>query len=321
MRSHPNPIVTLLLITPFLTELLSNNLPPSVFFNPVVLLFLATISYGFPVLLLRELACRKRMGIAGLICLGVLYGIINEGIIAKTFYLASGVPIDLFTGYGRVLGINVPWAILISVWHAFHALLYPILLTYYIFPDQRDEPWLSRQATTALVVPTVLMTTLIFFTRSKQREPGLLPHYILMLLGMGLLVWIAIKVARPAALTGEKVFRVKPLFWGVAAFFSLFFILILFAGAKVPVVMFYGYSAVVFALLFRWLFKQSSLPVMTCLLFALGDDILLTLFAFIPAIRQGSIEKLTANAAFLVVFGFLIARLRRDSRSLLPPPS
>lgn len=60
---------------------------------------------------------------------------------------------------------------------------------------------------------------------------------------------------------------------------------------------------------------------MTCLLFALGDDIFLTLFAFIPAIRQGFIEKLTANAAFLAVFGFLFARLRRDSRSLMSPPS
>ena len=316
MRSRLKPVVILILIAPFLTELLSNNLPPSVFFHPVVFLFLATIGYGFPLLLLRELACRKRMGIAGMICLGLVYGIINEGILAKTFYMAVGVPINTFTGYGRVLGVNVPWAILISVWHAFHALLYPIFITYYFFTDHRDEPWLSRKAAIGLAIPTGLMLTLAFFGHSKGKGPGLASHYVLMLLCMGLLVWIATRIARPAALTGETVFRLKPVCCGVAAFFGLFFIPIIFAGAKVPVAVFYGYTFVVFAVLFRWLFKQPTLPVMTCLLFALGDDTLFTVFAFIPSIRQASVEKLTANTAFLVIFGFLIARLRKDSHVL-----
>ena len=60
----------LLLGTPVLTELLCNNLPPSVFFNPVVFLFLATVGYGFPVLLFWGFAIRKQMGLIGSIFWG-----------------------------------------------------------------------------------------------------------------------------------------------------------------------------------------------------------------------------------------------------------
>ncbi len=72
---HWKPIITVLTVTPFLTELLSNNLPPSHFFLPHVYFSLATIAYGFPVLLLREFAVRRQCGIPALLCLGLAYGI------------------------------------------------------------------------------------------------------------------------------------------------------------------------------------------------------------------------------------------------------
>src|SRR5208283_1563569 len=137
MRSHWKPIVALLLLTPFLTELLSGSQPAAKFFQPQVLLFLATVGYGIPVLLLREFAVRHRLGILGLLALGFVYGVFNEGIIAKTFYLATNVPVNNFDGYGCVYGIAIPWAVTISTWHARHALLYPIVAIYYFFPDHR----------------------------------------------------------------------------------------------------------------------------------------------------------------------------------------
>ena len=110
---HWQPILTVLLVTPFLTELLSNNLPPSFFFRPITFFCLATIAYGFPVLLLREFAVRRNLGIPALILLGIAYGMCNEGILAKTFYLAQNVPVNTFDNYGFIAGIAVPWAITI----------------------------------------------------------------------------------------------------------------------------------------------------------------------------------------------------------------
>ena len=69
MRSHWKPLLALLLTTPFLTELLSDSMPAREFFRPPVLLFLATVGYGFPILLLREFAVRRHLGLAGLFVL------------------------------------------------------------------------------------------------------------------------------------------------------------------------------------------------------------------------------------------------------------
>ena len=314
MRTHLKPILTLLLITPCLTELLSNNLPPRVFFNPVIFLFLATIGYGFPVVLLREFACRNRLGIPGLLCLGLVYGIINEGILAKTFYLAVGVPIDTFDHYGYVAGICVPWAITISVWHALHALLCPVLVVYYFFPTHRDQPWLTRTSALWLAVPTIAMSTLVFFTRSKERAPGLLPHFVLMLACMGFLVWLATKVPRTGQLTGATCFRFKPMAWGVASFLALLLVPILLSKARVMPALFYGYFAVVVLVIARWLAGRPTIPMMTCLLFFTGNNLLTVGWAMPGALRRAGISQLVADALLLVVFGLLLARLWKDSR-------
>ncbi len=303
-----------MVITPFLTELLSYNMPPPYFFNPVVFLFLATIAYGFPVLLLREVACRNRLGIIGLLCLGLVYGIINEGILAKTFYLATGVPVNTFDSYGYGAGICVPWAITISVWHALHALLYPILVVYYFFPAHRTEPWLTRKSAVGLAVPTVLVNTLVFFTRSKERAHGLLPHYILMLVCMGLLVWLATKVPRSAQFTDAKTFQLKLILCGVASFLTLLFVPVLLSKIKVAPALFYGYFAVVCAMVFRWLARRPTIAVMTCLLFATGDGLLTVVWAIPGALRHAEIPRLVTDAFFLVAFALLLARLRKDSR-------
>lgn len=222
MRSHWKPIVALLLLTPFLTELLSGNLSATVFFRPQVFLMLATVAYGFPVLLLREFAVRHRLGIFGLLTLGFVYGIFNEGIIAKTFYLATNVPINNFDGYGYAGGIAIPWAVTISIWHALHALLYPIVAVYYLFPQHRESPWLNWQGTVGLAIPTVLIGTLIFFSHGPDRPAGLLAHFILMVVMSGWLLWIATQLPASPALGGSGSFQRAALFWGGLGFLTLF---------------------------------------------------------------------------------------------------
>lgn len=314
MRAHLKPILTLLLITPCLTELLSNNMPPRAFFNPVAFLFLATVAYGFPILLLREFSCRCRLGIPGLLCLGLVYGIINEGILAKTFYLAQGVPVDTFDHYGYVLGICFPWAITISVWHALHSLLYPILVTYYFFPAQRERPWLTRTSAIWLAIPTVVMNTLVFFTRSKDRAPGQFPHFFLMLGCMGFLAWLATKAPRTGQFTDTTSFSLKPIGWGLASFLALLLVPVLLSKAKIIPALFLGYFAVAFTLIVGWLAKRPTVPVMTCLLFAIGDDLLTVVWAMPFAVPRAGIQQLVADAFLLVAFALLLARLWKDSR-------
>jgi hypothetical protein len=315
--SRWKPALTLCLIAPILTELLSTNIPPSVFFKPMIFIFLATVGYGFPVLLLREFACRRRMGFAGLICLGLVYGILNEGILAKTFYLVHGVPVNTFDNYGHVLGISVPWALTIGTWHAFHALVYPVLFVYWFFPGQRSQSWIGNKTALCLAVPAVLFNTLIFFKGQEKREPGQLPHFALMLLIMGALIWIATKLPQAPGLADSKSFRLKPVFCGILAFVLLLFVPCFVSGAKVPVLLFYAYFLLVFALIFRWLFRNPVLSLTGCLLFAVGDDLAMVLFGVIGALRHASFQKLVTDAMFAIVFVLFLARLRKEC---LPQP-
>jgi hypothetical protein len=243
-----------------------------------------------------------------------VYGIINEGIIAKTFYLAQGVPIKTFDHYGYIGVICIPWAITISVWHAFHAFLYPILVTHFFFPAHRDQPWLTRRGAIWLAVPTVLICTLKFFTRSKERMAGQLPHFLLMLACMGFLVWLATEAAQTAELTGaDSPFQIKPVGWGMASFPVMFILPVLLAGAKVYPLLFYGYFAVVIGLVLWWLRKRAAIPLVTCLLFAIGDNLMMLLWAMPGAMRRAGLQQLVADAILLLIFCLLLSRLRKQS--------
>ena len=314
MRTSLKPILALLLITPFLTELLSNNMPPQAFFNPVAFLFLATAAYGFPVLLLREIACHNRMGISGLLCLGLVYGIINEGIIAKTFFLAEGVPVRMFDNYGYVAGITVPWAITITVWHSIHALLCPMLVTYYLFPAQRNQRWLTRSGTWWIAVPTIALNIFIFFNHTKNRAAGQFSHFVLMLVCMGFLIWLAIKSPRSGQLTAGVHFRLKPLAYGAASFLILCLIPILLAKEKVDLWLFYGYFAIVFTLIAGWLAQQPTIPMMTCLLFTVGNNLATLFWAMPKALGRAGILQLVTDALLVAAFALLLARIWKNNR-------
>ncbi len=305
------PILTLLLATPVLTELLSNNLAPSTFFKPQAFIFLATIAYGFPILLLREFAVRRRLGLPALMCLGLAYGIFNEGLLAKTFYLAQNVPVNAFDGYAFRCGIAFPWALMISIWHSLHAVLYPLLIPFWWFPKQREQPWLGRTAILCVALPVILLGTLIFFTRSLDREPGCRGHFLFMLVSMAALCWIAASLPPGARLVAGGAFGWFPIFCGGLAFLSLVFVPVLLAKTKVTPWAFFGYFAVAGGLILRWLFKQSTVPLTGLLLFAIGDEIVLVLFALLGAIGQGSMEKAIVDLLFLTAFALFIVRLKR----------
>ena len=315
------PILFLLLITPFLTELLSNNMAPLEFFRPLNFLLLATVVYGFPVLLLREFACRHRLGIPGLLSLGLVYGIINEGIIAKTFYLAQGVPVDTFDHYGYIAGISIPWAITISVWHALHSLLCPVVLTYYAFPAQRDQPWLTRAGLWWLAVPTFALDTLFFFSRNQDRPPGQSWHYVLMLVCMGMLIWLAAKAPRSGQLSDGAAFSLKPLAWGAASFPVLLLVPVLLSKGKVAPLIFCAYFAILITLIILWQNRHLKIDVTTCVLFTAGNNLVSILWVIPGSIARAGILQLAANVSMLVAWALLVARIRKDSRDYPKTPA
>lgn len=311
MRAHWKPILTLLLLAPFLTELLSGNIPASQFFQPQVYLFLATVGYGFPILLLRELAVRRQIGLAGLFLMGLVYGVFNEGILARTFYLATKVPIGTFDGYGYVLGVAIPWAITISIWHALHSFVYPIVAVSYFLPNHRSSPWLSRPAIILLAIPTIAVGMIMFFHPDKDHAAGDPAHFIAMIIMSGLLVWLATRLKSRPVLDDPGTLRTAAIFLGGLAFFAFLFIPVVLAAVKITVPVFYSYNFILVALMLWLIRRRASLPVNNVLLFAIGDDTLMAVAGLAGAVAKQDVQRAITNVAFMVVFTWLWLRLRK----------
>jgi hypothetical protein len=316
VRSNWKPILALLLVAPFLTELLSGNLPASQFFQPQVYVFLATAGYGFPILLLREFAVRRQLGLAGLFALGLVYGIFNEGILAKTFYLAIKVPIGTFDGYGYVFGIAIPWAITISIWHALHSFVYPIVTVCYFFPEHRQSPWLSRRAIVLIAIPTILVGMLTFFHEDKDHAGGRAAQFVAMITLSGLLIWLATKLESRPAMGDSGMLQTPAIVLGGLAFLAFLFVPIVLAAVKIPVSVFYAYNFILVALMLWLLHQRESFPLNNVMLFAIGDDALMALAGLAGAMVRRDIQRMVANLAFLALFGWLWMRLRKQSAYL-----
>lgn len=88
-------MLALCVLSPFIGELLSSNVLPSVFVRQPVMILFAVLTYSVPVLLLRELAVVRGLSQRGVLMCGLAYGIFNEGLLARTMLMTQGLPIPI----------------------------------------------------------------------------------------------------------------------------------------------------------------------------------------------------------------------------------
>jgi hypothetical protein len=86
--------VLLFFLSPVVAELLTSSSPPVSFFTPFGLTVMCAL-YGSGAVVARELAVRWGRGLASLIALGAAYGILEEGLMVKSFFDAAWPGIGL----------------------------------------------------------------------------------------------------------------------------------------------------------------------------------------------------------------------------------
>lgn len=138
------PILTLLVLSPAIGELLSGSSPPLQFFNPVFFLLLVGL-YGCGALLAREIVAARRLNAAGLLLLGAAYGIIEEGLMCKSFFNPHWTDTGFLSVYGRAWGVNWVWAFGLTFYHMAISITAPVFITEALFYQRAREPWLRRR--------------------------------------------------------------------------------------------------------------------------------------------------------------------------------
>jgi len=139
------PVLSLLILSPAIAELLSGSAPPSEFFNPLGFLFLV-LFYGCGSVLIREIVKRWDKDIPSIILLGAAYGVWEEGVVVKSFFDPNWVDLGILGVYGRWLDVNWVWAFSLTIYHSIFSITIPIVLVELIFDEHSSSTWLGRKS-------------------------------------------------------------------------------------------------------------------------------------------------------------------------------
>jgi hypothetical protein len=204
------PIWTLLLLAPFVAEVLSGSTRTSILFVylPEVMV------WGVGALLCRELARRWQAGGVSLLLLGLALSIAEEFIIQQTSLAPIPFP-GSHPDYGRMWGLNLVYLLFMLAYESVWVVVVPVQLTELFFPQRAAQPWLRKRGAIVGCVVFLLGSRIAWYGWTQQARPRLhaapySPPLGLILTGLltiGLLVavaWLARNLGRSSPGNGRR---------------------------------------------------------------------------------------------------------------------
>jgi len=136
------PTVFLCLASPIIVEVLFGSTTVSIIDS---LLFEIPF-YGGAAVLIREVVRRRALGWTSLLLLGIAFAIFEEFLVIQT----SISPVLFAQGgstfvYGRFFGVDWVYALWAVGYESVWAVVLPIYATELVFPDSKEQPWLSNR--------------------------------------------------------------------------------------------------------------------------------------------------------------------------------
>lgn len=116
--------------------------------------------YGSGAIIVQEYTRKWGKGWTSLVLLGAAYGIIEEGLTAKSFFDPHWVDLAVFGVYGRWLGVNWVWCEWLTIFHATISITVPIILAELMFYKDKDVRWVSNRA---LIIFEIIFVAVVIF--------------------------------------------------------------------------------------------------------------------------------------------------------------
>ena len=204
-RTWPG-ILLLLLLPGFTAEMLTGSTPVVAYLTDPFTFVFNTLLYGCSALLIREVVRRRHLGWPSVFLLGLAYGIYEEGVVINTWAnpwlpqicrIVRGKAVGV-CDYSRVGGLNVTWALSLTVIHAILSISIPILLVELLLPRLASSPWLGRKAIVAclggdlIALAFGIVLNVVSFRQHGFAGPLPLPYLIEVVL-MIILISVALR--------------------------------------------------------------------------------------------------------------------------------
>lgn len=105
-------------------------------------IFVTFMYYALHLLIIEDLYSRFKLTYRDLFLIGVLFGLLEEGVLTLTFYIPATE--WLKAGYGRFFGINTVWATFLTFFHAVYTVTLTFMIVDRFFP-RSTTPVFSRK--------------------------------------------------------------------------------------------------------------------------------------------------------------------------------
>ena len=219
------PIWTLLLLAPFIAEVLSGSTRTSILFVYIP----EVMVWGVGALFCRELVRRWQAGGVSLLFLGLALSVAEEFIIQQTSIAPLPFP-GSHPAYGRAAGINLVYLLFMLGFESVWVVLIPVQITELFFPRQAKSPWLRKRGILTACIAFILGSRLAWFGWTQKARPRLHAdpyHPPIAMIALGLsaiavliaLAYLARSFGRPSSLSrAGKPAALPPWLVGIAAF-------------------------------------------------------------------------------------------------------
>ncbi len=218
-------------LSPFFAEVLSGSTPPlEALTNPLSFPLLWAY-YGAGVLLVREAWVRWGRNYLRLMLLGFVYGIVEEGLVIKSWFNPKWPDLGILGVYGRAWGVNTVWAVWLTIFHALMSITFPIMVVDALYPEFRDERLLGKRGLMLASASFLLSGAVFFAVLGSYRAPAL-QYLLTVILSISLLL-MARKIKREALFDGTFPRR-HPFFYGLLVSSILFLVFTALPRSPMP---------------------------------------------------------------------------------------
>jgi hypothetical protein len=168
------PIWTLLLLAPFIAEVLSGSTRTSILFVYIP----EVMVWGVGALLARELVRRWRAGGVSLLCLGLALSVAEEFLIQQTSLAPLPFP-GSHPAYGRMFGINLVYFLFMLGFESVWVVVVPVQITELFFSQRSRQPWLRNRGIFVACIVFMLGCRIAWYgwTQQALKRMGVAPFY------------------------------------------------------------------------------------------------------------------------------------------------